>query len=497
MMFKHLLLAASCFAACFMHAANAQVPALYGATDVFSWYRLQALGNTVSLGPDQIKQINAGSYATYPDAVSGDLKAVTRAKVPIGNANLVVDVVAKIPAASVAKAVANFAVKVIAPVQIGIAVYDLIKELNYVKMPDGSLAKPKPGSCTVAPCNARYGFPATSVSSYMTGRSTVVTIPYTYSTPYEACWAFVRAADGIWPYAEGYPKVEDRGLSCGIALHWDSGYSNMTPKAVTPDPTSTPETIPATRQELEDAIASKSGWPSSSAIARATMDAIRSGESVDVVPQTVTGPSSSPGTMTSTTTSGSAAVAPTSGTSTSPATAGSPAVDSITTTSTTTNNYTYEGNKVSVTNTTVTNITNNTTGQQQTTKTDKAPEIKNADLKPDKPATPDKVEDPATDTPLGDVPKLYTPVYPRGIEGVWSDAKSAMSGTSLARIIPSLMPSVGSSGQCPTMPINLNLSNWANFGTVDVAPPCFLWDFGKVVIIMSALLLARGLVFGG
>lgn len=494
MISKYFLLVASFVAACFAQVANAQVPALYGSTSAFQWMQMAASGNTVSLGAGQISSINSGNFAISSGA-GADLQTITRAKLPIGNANLAVDVVAKIPAASVAKAVANFAVKVVVPLQIGVAVYDLVKELGFFPKQDGTgttFYKEVPAPLLSAyEYSMGFGWYRSAVAA---GQSAIG--PAWSSFPNTTCtvsvWTpdptdqFMRTCTNNKDGGSGSTnyRPERRGAACPANTTWS--YDGCVPAVPAP-----PMQQTISRQALEDAIASKSGWPSSSAIARAVKDAINSGESVDVVPQTVTGPASTPDTTTSSTTSGSPAVAPTSGTSTSPGTAGSPAVDSITTTSTSTNNYTYQGNKVTVTNTTVTNITNNTTGQQQTTKTDKAPEIKNSDLKPD------KVEDPATDTALGDVPKLYTPVYPRGIEGVWSDAKSAMAGTSLARIIPSLMPSVGSSGQCPTMPINLNLSRWANFGTVDVAPPCFLWDFGKVVIIMSALLLARGLVFGG
>lgn len=114
--------------------------------------------------------------------------------------------------------------------------------------------------------------------------------------------------------------------------------------------------------------------------------------------------------------------------------------------------------------------------------------------------TGDKVEpkdSPAQDTALGAVPKLYTPKYPLGLVGVWADKKDALKATSLGSLAPKLMPTVADGGSCPTMPVNLTFSHWADFGTHDVAPPCYVWDWGKVIILISALLLARGLIFGG
>lgn len=101
------------------------------------------------------------------------------------------------------------------------------------------------------------------------------------------------------------------------------------------------------------------------------------------------------------------------------------------------------------------------------------------------------------DSPLGDVPVLYTPKYATGLEGVWSSQRALLVATPLANLATSLMPSVSSSGACPTMNVNLTFSSWANFGTHNVAPPCSIWDFGRIVILISALLLARRLIFGG
>ena len=113
-------------------------------------------------------------------------------------------------------------------------------------------------------------------------------------------------------------------------------------------------------------------------------------------------------------------------------------------------------------------------------------------------AVPQEATDtPPVDSALPDQMKLYEPKYPDGLVGVWAVNKASLVATPLANLIGSLMPSVGTGGNCPTMNVNLNYSSWANFGTHDFAPPCAIWEFGKWVIIFSALLLARSLVFGG
>jgi hypothetical protein len=112
---------------------------------------------------------------------------------------------------------------------------------------------------------------------------------------------------------------------------------------------------------------------------------------------------------------------------------------------------------------------------------------------------PPKADDsaPAVAPALPDVPELYKRAYPDGMVGVWSDHKDALSGSAFLGLLPKLFPAISADGFCPSMVLDLNISRWALFGVRDVAPPCWVWDFGKAVIIFSALLLARSLVFGG
>ncbi len=158
-----------------------------------------------------------------------------------------------------------------------------------------------------------------------------------------------------------------------------------------------------------------------------------------------------------------------------------------TTTKTETKNATYSGPNVttSTTTTTVTNITNNVTN---ITITETTTETKENDK---------EQEDPPVDTPLGDIPELYKQKYPDGIAGVLNTKFDELKGTPLFRLPTLLMPSLPSSGSCPSWQLDLNLASWADMGTQTVQAPCWVWDFGKVVVIISALLLARRLIFGG
>lgn len=106
----------------------------------------------------------------------------------------------------------------------------------------------------------------------------------------------------------------------------------------------------------------------------------------------------------------------------------------------------------------------------------------------------EKVE--VTDKPLPDQPKLYEPKYPDGITGVWNSKIQEIKATPLFNLAPDLLPNV-STGSCPSWKVDLSIDGWTNAGLQDVSPPCWVWDVAKLVIIASALLLARRLIFGG
>ncbi len=111
--------------------------------------------------------------------------------------------------------------------------------------------------------------------------------------------------------------------------------------------------------------------------------------------------------------------------------------------------------------------------------------------------TPKTDDTPPTDTGLPEVPELYKQKYPEGMTGVWNKRKDELKGTKIIAAIPKFMPPVSWAGGCPgPMYITVDVGI-ANFGQFDASPPCNVWTFCGVVIVISALLLARSLVFGG
>lgn len=143
-------------------------------------------------------------------------------------------------------------------------------------------------------------------------------------------------------------------------------------------------------------------------------------------------------------------------------------------------NITYEGNKVDARQTIITTV-KNSVGDTISTTTEESEDPE--DYEPPNLSNPDK-------------PQLYERKYPDGMTGVWDTFKTRFTGSSLVTLATGLMPNISNGGTCPSWPLSLDLAVW-DFGTHDVAPPCWLWDVAKAILILSALLLARSLIFGG
>lgn len=130
------------------------------------------------------------------------------------------------------------------------------------------------------------------------------------------------------------------------------------------------------------------------------------------------------------------------------------------------------------------------------------PPVTDPNTDPEDPNNDDPDKDPEeepepTDSELPPLPKLYEPKYPQGLEGVWQEQKDKLAATSLAQLAGSLMPKVTGGGSCPTWNVDLDFAGWASYGSKNVAPPCEVWDWGRMIILVSALILARALIFGG
>ncbi len=368
------------------------------------------------------------------------LRAKTPAPLPSGYSRPVIDVEARVVPSSAAGAIGRFLRKGVPLLSTGFALYDLGQELGFgLDNSSGQLQITK----TVTTWGWRAG-----------------TAGHVYKPSIaEACNQVLSFFTGGYLLYE-ISATQDRVVCTAPENPAGSQY---TFNKINQGTTTTPQTI----DQFEDAIEAKTGWPTNSAINLSLAAAIAAGEGVQTQTPTVTGPATTPGPVSTTT----------------------DAVNNTTTTSTTTYNHTYSGDTVTTTSTT-TNITiNNTTGSvvnsTTTTTSPVFPEV-------------DKVSDEGvpTDKALPGQPKLYEPKYPDGLTGVWNSKKAQLDSAPLVALLSDLMPTVSSSGTCPVWLISLDF-DIANFGTHDVAPPCWLWDFARAVLIACALLLARRLVFGG
>jgi hypothetical protein len=98
---------------------------------------------------------------------------------------------------------------------------------------------------------------------------------------------------------------------------------------------------------------------------------------------------------------------------------------------------------------------------------------------------------------LPGVPTLYTPQYPDGIQGVWDKQIGQLQSTPVFSLVHSMFPTGINSGTPPTWTLDLNLGQQLNFGTFELTPDSMIWPVLRTLVIVSALLLAYRLVFGG
>ncbi|WNF48808.1 hypothetical protein RHP75_10505 [Pseudomonas sp. SG20056] len=99
------------------------------------------------------------------------------------------------------------------------------------------------------------------------------------------------------------------------------------------------------------------------------------------------------------------------------------------------------------------------------------------------------------DTPFPEVEPFYEQKYPDGLQGVWDQAKADIDNSNFLSFLRSFVPSF--SGSCPSFGMSFAIGSMANFGTHDFPSLCYVFDFVKVILMVSAVFLARQLTFGG
>lgn len=232
-------------------------------------------------------------------------------------------------------------------------------------------------------------------------------------------------------------------------------------------------TRPATDQELEDAIyAELVARGMGSDLARRL---IAAGYRPTPDGHEVSGPNSVPGdTVTSTTTGPNG---------------------TTTVTSSTTHNVSYTTNTTNNTSTvTVSSVTvNTTTGPDGTTESTTETTTPSEGEQEDEPQYTLDYQGSA----MPEIPDFYEQQYPDGFAGEWDKFKGKIGASPLAGFLNGLSSGLPGGGTCPDWSVALNFGAMGNFGTHVIAPPCAIWPFIKAVMILSALFVARRMVFGG
>ncbi|MDB0530352.1 hypothetical protein [Ralstonia solanacearum] len=102
--------------------------------------------------------------------------------------------------------------------------------------------------------------------------------------------------------------------------------------------------------------------------------------------------------------------------------------------------------------------------------------------------------DSVSDTPFGDVPKLYDAKYKEGMLGVWKASKPNVQTTAFYQAIASMFPTVGG-GSCPAFSLNLNVMAQGNYGVRSIDVPCSLFQTIGLIILATAAFTARKILF--
>lgn len=408
---------------------------------------------TIGGGNGSMQVIRPTSTGTPVRGTGGGVAVTDTMPIPVGGVNAPVSATTNVSKTDIAGAVVGCATGGV----VGCALSAIPLAVAWMSL-SGARVNPQtnglelsdPKVCTVAPCYEYRGYSDAGWFSVPEDACNTYNIRYGW-TGNSSVHAEINPA-GNWNCYQTSPHVS---------------YSGLERRTVAPR---SPTWYPATPQEVKDALYKNDPPPPIIDELSKYGNIIWPGPSSVTGPAVVTGPK-----QTSISNSGN---------------------QSTTTTSQTSTPLTYQGASVTAGNpTTRTSSTTTTTNADGTTSTSTS--TTETTTEPgSSPETPAEEAAP-TDTSLPPVPDLYTRKYPNGMEGIWSDYKDQLKGTSLVSLAGKLMPNVGDGGSCPTWPINLDLEQWASYGTHDVAPPCWIWDVAKAILILSALLLARALVFGG
>lgn len=160
-----------------------------------------------------------------------------------------------------------------------------------------------------------------------------------------------------------------------------------------------------------------------------------------------------------------------------------------TTTTTTQNRYEYNFGPNHYNYSTTTKTTQNTDGVVTETETSDG-------IPTDTPTQEEESTDYTfNDSEFPEVPSFYEQKYPDGLEGVWQQARADIDQSAFMQFLQGFVPSF--SGSCPAFGLGFNIASWANYGTVQFSSICYVLDFVKIILLVTAIFTFRKVTFGG
>lgn len=165
--------------------------------------------------------------------------------------------------------------------------------------------------------------------------------------------------------------------------------------------------------------------------------------------------------------------------------------DGTTSTTTTTiqNRYDYTFGPNHYNYSTTTKITRNTDGVVTETETTDG-------LPTDTPTREEESTDYTfNDAEFPEVPSFYEQKYPDGLEGVWQQARADIDQSAFIQFLQGFVPSF--SGSCPAFGLGFNIASWANYGNFQFSSICYVLDFVKIILLVTAIFTFRKVTFGG
>jgi len=170
--------------------------------------------------------------------------------------------------------------------------------------------------------------------------------------------------------------------------------------------------------------------------------------------------------------------------------------DGTTTTTTTTvqNKYDYTYTQNNFTYRTTTTTTTTTDGK---TTTEVVSDTTDPNTPPFKEPQSEDSDEPIefTDSEFPQVTPFYEQKYPGGLSGVWNEVSADIGNSAFIGFLKSFVPTF--SGSCPAFGLSFNIASWANYGAVSFWNMCWIFDFIKIIMLVTAVFTARALTFGG